>query len=299
MTQPQGEDRLLLGQLRSPMLNEFMVSADLRMALMSVGNEIKRRYIAKAHYDSGKLARSARVTAHRSKTHADKRWYVDFTVGGTRDVDYADDVERKYGTLASVLRDMGYNTGDLVFGPTGRGAKSVPKEKAPEEQLAEAKADMGTREGYNRLAARVDKLQKPGRQVNSAATAKEYQALVNETLRVQAEFGDEQSRIGWTALETFRALRAAKGLPPDPRREFNGDSLTQEMINERKGQRGGVTWEMRRRGIQSPYDRGEPDPLSNYFTPQELARYGRDANGDPIPREPKNPPRDPNQGTLF
>lgn len=118
------------------MLNDFMVSMDLKMALMAIGNEVKRRYIAKAHYDSGKLARSARVTAHRSKTHPDKRWYVDFTVGGTRDVDYADDVERKYGTLASVLRDMGYNTGDVVFGPTGRGAKSVPTEKAPEERLA-------------------------------------------------------------------------------------------------------------------------------------------------------------------
>jgi hypothetical protein len=273
------------------MLNQLMVCGELRTILMGIGNEIKRRYIAKARYDSGKLARSARVTAHRSKTHIDKRWYVDFTVGGTREVDYADDVEAKYGTLAEVLREMGYNVGDIVTGPTGRGAKSVPTGKAPEERLAEAKADMGmgasVAEGYSRLVSRVDRLQRPGRQVDSAATAREYQALVNETLRVQAEFGDDQSRVGWTALETFRALRAAKGLPPDPRREFNRDQLTQDMINERIGQRGGVTWEMRKRGSQSPYDRGEPDPLSNYFSPQELARYGLDDNGEPIPKPPR------------
>jgi hypothetical protein len=44
---------------------------------------------------------------------------------------------------------------------------------------------------------------------------------------------------------------------------------------------------MRKRGSQSPYDRGEPDPLSNYFSPQELARYGLDDNGEPIPKPPR------------
>lgn len=101
--------------------------------------------------------------------------------------------------------------------------------------------------------------------------------LRKSTLAVQAKLGNEAAEEGYSALRDFRGARILSGLRGAP---DDSGSLTQELMNERIGERGGVTWEMRQMGIESPYDRGEDDPLTNYFSAEELRSYGREPNGD-------------------
>lgn len=125
-------DPLSTRNLRGPLLNEYYGSAQQRQDVMAIAEEIKRRYLAALgkHNDTGNLARSAKVTAHRSAGHQDRRYEAEFSVGGGR-VDYADDIEREYHLLANVLREMGYNTGDRVDGPQG---KIAPAHREPPER---------------------------------------------------------------------------------------------------------------------------------------------------------------------
>lgn len=135
-------DNLQVNQLRGPLLDVVMRSAGMRAELMSVAREIKTRYAAKVPKDSGDLSRSVRIKAFRSNSR-DRRWNVDVTIGGVNGVDYAAFVEAEYGTLATVLREMGYNTGDYIIGPRGKGAKQIPEKllKALEEKRLKDQAE--------------------------------------------------------------------------------------------------------------------------------------------------------------
>ena len=122
-------------RLENPMLDDFYKSGELKAEVVAVAEEIKARYLTKlsAHNQTGNLARSAKVTTHRSKIHPDKRWEAEFSVGGGK-LDYADDLEVKYGLLASVLNDMGYFQGDGGGqGPTGRVSARVASSRASQQ----------------------------------------------------------------------------------------------------------------------------------------------------------------------
>lgn len=119
-------DPLEVNQLRGPLLDAVMKSPGMRADLMDVAREIRTRYIAKVPKDTGDLSRSVRIKPIRSNSR-DQRWNVDVTIGGVNGVDYADIIEAEYHVLSSVLRDMGYKVGDIVFGPRGKGAKDAPK----------------------------------------------------------------------------------------------------------------------------------------------------------------------------
>lgn len=103
---------LLELDLHSPMLDEFMRSRELYAHLLAIGKQIQGGYISRAPADTGALKQTAQVNMRRSKTHRDRRWEVEFTVGNSR-VDYADDVEARDHPLAETLRAMGF--GDVVI----------------------------------------------------------------------------------------------------------------------------------------------------------------------------------------
>jgi len=130
------QDFLLTGQLRGPLLDDYYGSLNQKADVLAIAEEIKRRYLAKVPRDSGNLASTAHVSAHRSKDNPDRRWEAEFEVGGPR-APYVLEIEADQHILNNVLREMGYRTGDMVSGPTGRlpTAKKVPK--APQGQSAE------------------------------------------------------------------------------------------------------------------------------------------------------------------
>lgn len=219
---PANQDRLIMNQLRPPLLNDFMQSARLRDSLMGIGKEIKARYISKVPKESGRLAQTVRVKAKKSYEHPDRRWYVDVNIGGIMGVDYADDIEREYGILASVLREMGYNTGDVVSGPRGRGAKEAPPKpvrrtaKSADERQAESKArpeesiSASMSPGYNRLAEFIDAKMRPGRRYGSKAYQADYEELKRITQEVEEQYGPLEASVGKYAIGTYEAMMNAR-----------------------------------------------------------------------------------------
>lgn len=197
-------DPLEVNQLRGPLLDGVMKSPGMRAELMKVAQEIKTRYIAKVPKDTRALSKSVRIKALRSNSR-DKRWNVDVTIGGVNGVDYAAFVEAEFGTLAAVLRDMGYNVGDFVYGPRGKGAKSAP-----------AKASFGTSEGYNKLADFIDKMQRPGRRVGSKSYDADYERLQKLTQEIEDQYGSQEAQVGKVALSIYETRREAMGLPREP-----------------------------------------------------------------------------------
>lgn len=214
---PESPDNLIVRTLRPPMLNEVMGSGGMRDYLWDIAQEIKARYIAKVPKDKGKLAATARLKAFRSTKHPDRRWMVDFTVGGIMGVDYADDVEREFGTLASVLRDMGYNIGDVVTGPTGRKAKDAPPKKvrttvSADEKSAMAKADLSAKidEGYAKMSEAVDRVMRPGRRYGSKAYNADIEELRKTVAQIEEQYGPIAAGVGKTAIASYEAMRDAK-----------------------------------------------------------------------------------------
>lgn len=275
-------DPLSVRNLRTPILTKYLESADLKAELMAVANEIKVRYISKVPKESGKLAQTVRVRPHKVPDAFGRRWNVDVTIGGIMGVDYADDVEARYGVLASVLREMGYKTGDYVRGPTGRGAKEAPSKPAGtsrDEKLAQLRAnpDPEVQKYVDRVERfRAVRFRSNDRyKLDSESAFTDYIKLRKSTMAVQAKLGNDAAAEGYSALRDFRGARIMSGLTGYPYENRSRPELTQELMNERTGEMGGVTWEMRQMGIESPYDRGEPDPLSNYFSADELRYYGR------------------------
>lgn len=276
-------DPLMVNRLRSPLLNEFMVGQELKSELMDIAQEIKARYIAKVPKEKGKLAASVRIRPFKSKQSRDHRWNVDVTIGGIMGVDYADDIEREYGVLASVLREMGYKTGDIVTGPRGKGAKDAPeprpRERSRSERIADLKANPDPE--VQKYARMVESFSSSRRKLDSQNTESDYFTLRQRTMEIQATKGSEISSIGYTVMRDYRGARILSGMRGYPSEMDGGrPRLTQEMMDERRGEMGGVTWEMRRQGVEGPAERGEPDPLSNYFSTDELRYFGRVVEGD-------------------
>lgn len=205
-------DPLQINQLRGPLLDSIMKSPYMRNQLMNVAREIRSRYIAKVPKDTGRLSQSVRIKAVQSDKR-DKRWMVDVTIGGVLGVDYADKIEAEYGTLAAVLREMGYKTGDFVIGPRGRGAKSAPAKKKPKSDPMAA-STVG--EGYEKLAAYLERFQRPGRRVGSQAYDADYETLQKMTQEVEDRYGRDQATIGRMALSSYEMMREAKGLSARP-----------------------------------------------------------------------------------
>jgi len=127
-------DRLDVSTLRGPLLDDYYGSALQRRDVMAVAEEIMRRHIAKLPVKTGNLVSTARVTAHRSKEHRDRRYEAEYSIGGPR-ADYIVPLEDEHHYLDQVLREMGFFTGDIVDGPTG----TIPaSEKGPITPPAEA-----------------------------------------------------------------------------------------------------------------------------------------------------------------
>lgn len=114
----QHPDNLEIGQLRGPLLNEFYRGAFLRSVVMGIAQGIMHRHLDKLPSDTGNLRSTARVTAHRSVVHEDRRWEAEYSIGGPR-APYILPLEDEHHYLAATLREMGFNTGDIVNGPTG------------------------------------------------------------------------------------------------------------------------------------------------------------------------------------
>jgi len=120
-------DNLDLSQLKAPLLNDYYGSALQREDVRQVAEEIMRRHVAKLPVRTGNLRSTARVTTRRSTGHRDGRWEAEYSVGGPR-ADYIVPLEDEHHYLDQVLREMGFNGGDIVNGPTGRVAAA---DKAP------------------------------------------------------------------------------------------------------------------------------------------------------------------------
>lgn len=126
----QSTDRLITGTLRTPMLDDYMKSTQLRAELLERGNEIKHAHLALLPSETGHLRSTARVSAHRSNEHPDRRWVVDYTIGGPG-AGYILPLEEEGHYLQRALRNLGYRTGDVVSGPTGK-VSAEAKRPAPQ-----------------------------------------------------------------------------------------------------------------------------------------------------------------------
>lgn len=114
----QHQDRLETGRLRGPLLDDFYKSGFLREQMLAIAREVMHRHLDKLPSDTGNLRSTARVTAHRSSVHKDRRWEAEYSIGGPR-APYILPLEDEHHYLAETLREMGYGTGDVVNGPTG------------------------------------------------------------------------------------------------------------------------------------------------------------------------------------
>lgn len=124
-----------------------------------------------------------------------------------------------------------------------------------------------------KLGEYIGKLER-ARDPESPAAADQYLTLLRRTQAVQADQGHDAAQAGYDSLRDFRERRMKAGLSPHPMRS---SELTHELMQERIGERRGVTWEMHKHtGAERPEDRGDQDPLTNYFTDAELRAYGRD-----------------------
>lgn len=138
-------DALDVSTLRGPLLDDYYGSALQRRDVMAVAEEIKRRHLAKLPSQTGNLKSTARVTAHRSKEHRDRRYEAEYSIGGPR-ADYIVPLEDEHHYLDSVLREMGFYTGDIVNGPTGR----IPaSDKRPASLVSRASRERGSDAGLN------------------------------------------------------------------------------------------------------------------------------------------------------
>lgn len=130
-------DSLEVGRLRGPLLDDYYGSAIQRQDVMQVAEEIKRRHLAKLPSQTGNLRSTARVTAHRSREHRDRRYEAEYSIGGPR-APYIVPLEDEHHYLDQVLREMGFYTGDIVSGPTG----TIPaEEKRPADATHVADAE--------------------------------------------------------------------------------------------------------------------------------------------------------------
>lgn len=130
-------DRLDVSQLRGPLLNDYYGSALQKADVMVIAEEIKRRHLAKIPTDTGNLRSTAKVSAHRSTEHPDRRWEAEYSIGGPR-ADYIVPLEDEHHWLDQTLREMGFYTGDIVSGPTG----TIPaEEKRPADATHVADAE--------------------------------------------------------------------------------------------------------------------------------------------------------------
>ena len=136
-------DRLDVSTLRGPLLDDYYGSALQRRDVMAIAEEIRRRHLAILPSETGNLRSTARVTAHRSREHRDGRYEAEYSIGGPR-ADYIVPLEDEHHYLDRVLREMGFYTGDIVDGPTGR----IPAaEKAPVERVARAEQEADVNSG--------------------------------------------------------------------------------------------------------------------------------------------------------
>lgn len=143
-------DNLDLSQLKAPLLNDYYGSAIQREDVAKIANEIMRRHLAKLPSETGNLKSTARVATRRSAGYRDGRWEAEYSVGGPR-ADYIVPLEDEHHYLDQVLREMGFRTGDIVNGPTGR----IPaSEKSPAPVVvahAEREADVHSGEQVQRV----------------------------------------------------------------------------------------------------------------------------------------------------
>lgn len=143
-------DNLDVSTLRGPLLDDYYGSAIQREDVMAVAREIQRRHMAKLPTDTGNLRSTARVTAHRSKEHRDRRYEAEYSIGGAR-ASYIVPLEDEHHYLDETLREMGFYTGDIVHGPTG----TIPaEEKAPPAPEREKFRALVSGKAYNAVLSR-------------------------------------------------------------------------------------------------------------------------------------------------
>lgn len=140
----QSVDKLITGTLKPPMLDEFMGSTQLRAEVVAIAEQVKHAHLALLPSETGNLRSTARVTAHRSTTHPDRRWEAEYSIGGGR-ADYILPLEQEGHYLERALRSLGYSTGDAVSGPTGRVPTEAKRPPAPRQER-EREADINSGE---------------------------------------------------------------------------------------------------------------------------------------------------------
>lgn len=118
-------DRLDISDLAGPLLNDYYGSAIQREDVIKIAEEIRKRHVAKLPRRTGNLDATAKVTTHRSSAHPDRRYEAEYSIGGPQ-APYIVPLEDEHHYLDEVLREMGFYTGDIVHGPTGKVANNRP-----------------------------------------------------------------------------------------------------------------------------------------------------------------------------
>lgn len=155
-------DNLGLSSLGPPLLSEYFGSAVQREDVLKIAREIMQRHLAKLPSDTGKLKSTARITTPRVRHPYDSRYEAVYTIGGGR-ADYIVPLEAEHHYLDEVLREMGFYTGDVAHGPTGKVAPEAraPKavERAQPKRSTEARGMKWTRDYASHQSASGENFQ--------------------------------------------------------------------------------------------------------------------------------------------
>ena len=207
MVQLGDHDFLDLSDLHGPLLDDVMKSSEMYNQMRAVAELIKAGYLARVPRDTSALAGTARVTMHRSTLHRDRRWEAEFSVGNAA-VDYAAEVEARDHPLGETLRALGFGDVDLGAQSPTPAPRPEPTRSSSDVERPDPRASFGTDEGYNRVAAVVDRIQSPGRRPGSKAMERDVQELRD----MLAELPDDDggASLGRAALSSYEVLKAAR-----------------------------------------------------------------------------------------
>jgi hypothetical protein len=211
-------DKLILGQLKAPMLTQVMQSMHMRADLGVIANKIKVNYLAgyqRVARESGNLGSTAKVTYHRERTRYDNRWVADFTVGGPK-APYVIQVEEEHHLLAQALRDMGYNIGDIVHVAPPQPAQPDPPRSSDTGQLKASLSD-----SYRQMAEAVDRIQKPGRRIGSRAMERDVAEVRRLIAESEAQGKADDASFGRMALSSYDLIKRERAARDE---RLRGDS---------------------------------------------------------------------------
>lgn len=211
-------DLLDVHDLAGPLLDDYYGSPIQRQDVIAIAKEIMRRHLALLPSDTGNLKRHAKIRTPRS-AHRDRRFEAIYEIGGAG-ADYILPLEDKHHYLDQALRDMGWNTGDYVAGPTGR----VPKSQSRPARVAADEGEANLNSGESGQRPEPESRPFSGMTVSGKTFSEVLSRDVSEFARENEIADPESRRQGRGFRYTYGELSDSQARALLRRLEHGGDS---------------------------------------------------------------------------